>query len=142
MDRRSSGPRFESSLARSGGVGALLVLIAVIAHSATVDRKSSPAASVVESRIDAMLATMTLQDKIDLIGGVDGFFIRPLPQSHLPRLKMADGPMGVRNFGPATAMAGASILPRPGTRNWHKESANRSDETHGQRASISSWDRE
>ena len=130
MDRRSSGPRFESSLARSGGVGALLVLIAVIAHSATVDRKSSPAASVVESRIDALLATMTLQDKIDLIGGVDGFFIRPLPQSHLPRLKMADGPMGVRNFGPATAMAGGINL----AATWDPELAQRVGEQIGRDA--------
>jgi len=30
--------------------------------------------------------------------------------SNLPRLKMADGPMGVRNFGPATAMAGGINL--------------------------------
>jgi beta-glucosidase len=55
-----------------------------------------------------MLAKMTFEDKIDLIGGVDGFFIRALPELSLPRLKMADGPMGVRNFGPATAM-GAGI---------------------------------
>jgi len=40
------------------------------------------------------------------LGGIDGFFVRDIPRLKIPRLKMADGPIGVRNFGPATAMAG------------------------------------
>ena len=51
-----------------------------------------------------MLSHMSLEEKIALIGGVDGFFVRGMPSLSLPPLKMADGPMGVRNFGPATAM--------------------------------------
>jgi beta-glucosidase len=47
---------------------------------------------------------MTLEEKIDFIGGTDGFYVRAVPQSGVPRLRMADGPMGVRNGGPATAM--------------------------------------
>src|SRR3989440_5241010 len=61
--------------------------------------------SDVERRVESILKQMTLEEKIDMLGGVDGFFIRGLPRLGLPRLKMADGPMGVRNFGPATAMA-------------------------------------
>jgi len=53
---------------------------------------------------------MTLEEKLDLLGGVDGFFIRDVPRLNLPRLKMADGPVGVRNFGPATAFAGGVTL--------------------------------
>jgi beta-glucosidase len=53
---------------------------------------------------------MTLEEKIDMIGGVDDFFIRAIPRLGLPRLKMADGPIGVRNYGPATAMAGGIAL--------------------------------
>src|SRR2546425_1664661 len=45
-----------------------------------------------------------------MLGGVDDFFIRAPPRLGLPRLKMADGPVGVRNFGPATAMAGGIAL--------------------------------
>jgi len=48
---------------------------------------------------------MTLEEKIDYLGGTEGFFVRALPELGVPRLRMADGPMGVRNFGPATAMA-------------------------------------
>ena len=55
------------------------------------------------ARVDAIMAKMTVEQKIDLLGGVDGFFIRGYPEIGWPRLKMADGPMGVRNFGLSTA---------------------------------------
>src|SRR5258708_1555498 len=60
----------------------------------------------VEQRVESILSQMTLEEKIDLLGGVDGFFIRDVSRLKLPRFRMADGPIGVRNFGPATAMAG------------------------------------
>src|SRR5258707_1303287 len=60
----------------------------------------------VEQRVESILSQMTLEEKIDLLGGVDGFFIRDVSRLKLPRFRMADGPVGVRNFGPATAMAG------------------------------------
>ncbi|HKC11738.1 MAG TPA: glycoside hydrolase family 3 N-terminal domain-containing protein, partial [Vicinamibacteria bacterium] len=63
-----------------------------------------------ERRVESILAQMTLEEKVDLLGGVDDFFIREVPRVGLPRLKMADGPLGVRNFGPATAMAGGISL--------------------------------
>ncbi|MDT7778301.1 MAG: beta-glucosidase [Acidobacteriota bacterium] len=59
-----------------------------------------------EARVESILKQMTLEEKIDLLGGTDGFFIRDIKRLGVPRLKMADGPVGVRNFGPATAMAG------------------------------------
>ncbi|HEX6880071.1 MAG TPA: glycoside hydrolase family 3 C-terminal domain-containing protein, partial [Terriglobales bacterium] len=40
----------------------------------------------------------------------DGFFIRAIPRIGLRSFKMADGPIGVRNFGPATTMAGGINL--------------------------------
>jgi beta-glucosidase len=63
-----------------------------------------------ESRADAILKQMTIEEKIDYIGGIDGFFIRDIPRLSVPRLKMADGPIGVRNFGPATTMAGGIAM--------------------------------
>jgi beta-glucosidase len=71
---------------------------------------TSPNAVAVEQRVESLLSKMTLEEKIDMIGGVDGFFIRGIPRLALPPLKMADGPIGVRNFGPATAMAGGIAL--------------------------------
>ncbi len=66
---------------------------------------TAPDTATIERRVESLLSKMTLEEKIDLLGGVDGFFIRGIPRLGWPRLKMADGPMGVRNFGPSTAMA-------------------------------------
>jgi len=63
------------------------------------------ASAEIERRVEWILNRMTLEEKVDMLGGVDGFFVRGFPRLGLPPLKMADGPMGVRNFGPATAMA-------------------------------------
>ena len=87
---------------------ALLTLLSINVIPAVAQAPPSPAtpdAATVERRVESILGKMTLEEKIDLLGGIDGFFIRGVPRLGLPRLKMADGPMGVRNFGPATAMA-------------------------------------
>ena len=75
----------------------------------------------VERRVDSIISQMTLEEKIDLLGGVDDFFIRGIRRLNLPKLKMADGPIGVRNFGPATAMAGGIAL----TATWNPTLAER-----------------
>ena len=62
-----------------------------------------------EARVDSMLKKLTLEEKIDLIGGVDSFYIRAEERIGLPRLKMADGPVGVRNYGPATVFCGIGL---------------------------------
>ncbi|MDT7687541.1 MAG: beta-glucosidase [Acidobacteriota bacterium] len=72
----------------------------------TSAQTAPPAQANVEARVESILKQMTLEEKIDLLGGTDGFFVRDITRLGMPRLKMADGPMGVRNFGPATAMAG------------------------------------
>lgn len=51
----------------------------------------------VEARIDAIVQRMTIEQKVDMLGGTDGFYIRAIPEAGVPRLKMADGPFGVRN---------------------------------------------
>jgi beta-glucosidase len=81
------------------------VTLACILLGVAPARAEQPDAAV-ERRVDDILSKMTLEEKIDLLGGVDGFFVRAIPRVGLPKLKMADGPVGVRNFGPATAMAG------------------------------------
>jgi beta-glucosidase len=44
----------------------------------------------------AITQQMTLQEKIDYIGGT-GFAVRAMPRLHLPALEMSDGPIGVRS---------------------------------------------
>lgn len=83
---------------------AVVALRIPIARSQSAPAAGSPTPAAVENQVEAMLSRMSLEEKINLIGGVDGFFVRAMPPLGLPALKMADGPMGVRNYGPATAM--------------------------------------
>lgn len=64
----------------------------------------------IETRVDQMLAKLSLRQKLDLLGGVDGMFIRDEPAIGLPRLKMSDGPVGVRTWGPTTAFPAGIAL--------------------------------
>src|SRR3989442_10211547 len=84
----------------------LLLVTATPGPAQRVAAQTPASNAEVESRAESLLRQMTLEEKIDLLGGVDGFFTRGLPRLGMPRLKMADGPIGVRNFGPATTMAG------------------------------------
>jgi beta-glucosidase len=82
------------------------VLVLVLATLAPAQTTSAD----IESRVEAIVRKMTLEEKIDLLGGVDGFFTRGVPRLNVPRFKMADGPFGVRNFGPDTTVAGGIAL--------------------------------
>jgi beta-glucosidase len=70
---------------------------------------AKPAPSESDKRVESILGQMTTAEKIDMLGGVDAFFVRALPRLGVPRLQMADGPMGVRNGGPATATGGLAL---------------------------------
>jgi beta-glucosidase len=104
-----------------------VVVVSILSSNLVCALGQSPAApslrssTEVERRVDSILGQMTLEEKIDLLSGVDGFFIRDVSRLNLPRLKMADGPIGVRNFGPATAMAGGIGL----AATWNPELAER-----------------
>lgn len=67
-----------------------------------------PKASV-EERANDLLSKMTLDEKIDYIGGYHAFYIRGIDRLGLPEIKMSDGPVGTRNDGKTTAYP-ASIL--------------------------------
>ncbi len=95
---------------RNGRRVAYLAATVLLAVTRTLAQPTSSGDAAVERRVEFILNQMTLEEKIDMIGGVDGFFIRDLPRLGLPRLKMADGPLGVRNFGPATTMAAGIAL--------------------------------
>jgi beta-glucosidase len=83
----------------------LFLVLAVL--PALCDTLRSPTA--VEAQVDSLLKQLTLEEKIDLVGGVDEFYIRAIPHIGLSRLKMADGPVGVRNYGPSTVFGGISL---------------------------------
>src|SRR5260221_13749648 len=83
-------------------VAAMAVLFAVWGFAQTASTLPDQTAR----RIDSILNQMTIEEKIDLLGGVDGFYVRGVPRLGVPRFKMAEGPLGGRNDGPATTMAG------------------------------------
>jgi beta-glucosidase len=69
-----------------------------------------PDSPEIEKRVDSILQKMTLQEKIDYIGGYQEFYVRSIPRLGLPAIKMSDGPIGLRNDGPATTLAGGIAL--------------------------------
>src|SRR6202167_3543122 len=84
----------------------ILVNVAVLAAWGQAPVVSTPA---IEARADAMLNQLSLDEKIDLIGGVNDFYTREIKHVGLPELKMADGPFGVRNYGPSTTFGGMGL---------------------------------
>jgi beta-glucosidase len=82
-----------------------LLVLSVAAAWAETPRPAATPSGELESRVASILGKMTLEEKIDLLGGVDFFYLRGVPRLGVPRLRMADGPLGVRNDGPATTFA-------------------------------------
>ena len=52
-------------------------------------------------RAKAIVSAMTTEEKIDYLSGINVFYTKPIPRLGVPSFKMADGPVGVRNCGPA-----------------------------------------
>jgi beta-glucosidase len=104
----------------------LLVLLSV---SSALCQMSQPSQADIESRVDSLLKQLTLEKKVDLLGGVDDFYIRDIKHIGLPRLKMADGPIGVRNYGPSTVFGGIGLAAT-----WDPELARRIGTVIGQDA--------
>jgi len=102
-------PTWMHTTASQRKIGVILALF-VIAFTATLVPPASSAPGDVEQRIEAILSKMTLEQKIDMLGGEDDFYIRAYSELGLPRLRMADGPIGVRHGGPSTTMTGGISL--------------------------------
>ena len=60
----------------------------------------------IEQRVQSLLAQMTLDEKIDLIGGEHPFRMHAIERLHIPAFQMADGPVGAHIPAPTIAYAG------------------------------------
>jgi beta-glucosidase len=99
------------SAARWNFLFALACLLPVLLSCALASAQAPlPDSPGIEAKAHALLAKLTLEQKIELIGGVDGMFTNASPSIGLPRLKMSDGPEGVRTWGPTTAWPGGAAL--------------------------------
>jgi beta-glucosidase len=86
-----------------------VILLFLLFALPSVCQSTPPSPASAETRVESLLKQLTLEEKIDLIGGVDNFYIRANKKIGLPRLKMADGPVGVRNYGPSTVFGGIGL---------------------------------
>jgi beta-glucosidase len=99
--------RSQSFLLFRTSILATLVLGCALAASAQAPVPDSPA---IEAQARALVSKLTLEQKIELLGGVDSMYTRPMPSIGLPRFKMSDGPVGVRTWGPTTAYTAGAAL--------------------------------
>jgi beta-glucosidase len=86
--------------------------LSILLGCALIARAQAPApdSPQIEAKAHALAARLTLEQKIELLGGVDNMFTCPAPAIGLPRLKMSDASLGVRTWGPATAYAAGASL--------------------------------
>src|SRR6267378_2607604 len=91
----------------------------------------------IEKRVDALLAKMTLDEKLTLIGGTNDFYIQALPRLGLPALRMSDGPLGVHDYGPTTAYPAGIAL----AASWDVDLARRVGEMMGKDARARAHER-
>ena len=99
------------------------LLLPLLAGWALNARAQAPApdSPAIEEQAHAMLAKLTLEQKIELLGGVDNMYTRPMPSIDLPRFKMSDASVGVRTWGPTTSYAGGVALAASWDRNLARE---------------------
>jgi beta-glucosidase len=91
---------------------AVLIVLSLVClgSSAVWAQAPAPDSAAFEAQAHAMVAKLTLEQKIELLGGMDNMFTRPMPSIDLPRFKMSDGPVGVRTWGPTTAYTAGAAL--------------------------------
>src|ERR1700676_1586944 len=112
-------------------LGIILVALLLAGNLQPVFAQSTqlPKAEI-EKRVDTLLAKMTLDEKLTLIGGINDFYIQALPRLDLPALRMSDGPLGVHDYGPTTAYPAGIAL----AASWDVDLARRVGEMMGKDA--------
>ena len=90
---------------------AALLLASVAAVGVAAQAQApAPDSPAIEAEAHALLNKLTLEQKIELLGGEDNMFTHAMPSIGLPRFKMSDASVGVRTWGPTTAYAGGVAL--------------------------------
>ena len=91
-------------------LGSVLIGVALLTPGLAVAQGPVADSAAIEGKAHSLLVKLTLEQKIELIGGVDSMFTHAEPSIGLPRFKMSDASVGVRTWGPTTAYAGGAAL--------------------------------
>ncbi|HEX2950264.1 MAG TPA: glycoside hydrolase family 3 N-terminal domain-containing protein, partial [Armatimonadota bacterium] len=92
-----------------GALVALLCLGAATSSACADVPLYKDAKAPIEQRVEDILKQMTLEEKLDLLGGT-GFTTKPIARLGLPAIGMVDGPMGARG-GTGGTQGRASVFP-------------------------------
>lgn len=82
----------------------LLIIISLLLPLSLLSQQNS------SKDIDDIISHMTLEEKIDFIGGYESFNIRGYEHLGIPEIRFADGPVGVRNYGKSTSYPASITL--------------------------------
>jgi beta-glucosidase len=81
----------------------------LVLHTPVLAQAPHPLDAAEQQKVDALVKQMSLQQKLDYIGGT-GFGVRGVPSLGIPALEMSDGPYGTRsNSGFPSTTYGAGI---------------------------------
>ncbi len=87
-----------------------MLVVALVASIVAHAQAPIPDSPDIEAKAHAWIAKLTLEQKVELVGGVDEMYTHAAPAIDLPRFKMSDASVGVRTWGPTTAYAGGVAL--------------------------------
>lgn len=128
---------------RTGFAAALVVSVSIPVFADPPEVYKDPKAPL-EQRVDDLLARLTQDEKVSMLGGVDATW-QPIPRLGVPPLRMVDGGLGVRGLGvpgksaeeggafqegPATAFPGAVTM----AATWNPELMRRTGEAIAEEA--------
>lgn len=106
---------------------AVHLLFALVCATVCFAQSARNSNAAIDQRVEQILRQMTVEEKIDYIGGTHDFYIRAIPRLNIPSLRMSDGPMGVHDYGQTTAYPAPIAL----AASWDVELAKRVGQSMG-----------
>lgn len=115
---RGIGPRigaslrhtFRTPLMNPTAIRRIALLAFLLAPTPARTQTPWPVTPAIERRVDSLVAQLTLDEKLSMIAGVNGFDAPGVARLGIPQLGMSDSPFGVRATGPSILYPGGINL--------------------------------